>query len=181
MFRKSITALIGLLVCAHALGAFEVQVTIKKVDAEKNEIVLTGGGGQDHTVKVAKDAKFLDMAGKELKDGLKSKELKEGAAATATVEKEEGGPVLQRLQLGKKGAAPNPKRDPPPQVDLAKLKPLTDMGKEEYQGYKGGLYPDGKNERPADHEAAGLELAKKVQPLDASPARTARSCSYRWA
>ena len=51
-------------------------------------------------------------------------------------------------------------------VDTSKLVPLTDLGTDQYQGFTGGLYPDGKNERPALHEAAGLALAKQVQPLD---------------
>jgi dipeptidyl aminopeptidase/acylaminoacyl peptidase len=54
-----------------------------------------------------------------------------------------------------------------PRVDTSKLVPLTEMGTEQYQGFSGGLYPEGKNERPAHHEAAGLALAKQVQPLDA--------------
>jgi hypothetical protein len=53
-----------------------------------------------------------------------------------------------------------------PKVDTSKLKPLTEMGNDKYQGHDGGLYPGGKNERPAAHEAAGLALAKQVQPLD---------------
>jgi hypothetical protein len=61
----------------------------------------------------------------------------------------------------------------PPVVDraeLAKLRPLTEV--KEYKGHKGGLYPDGKNERPAAHEVAGVALAKKVRPLgrDGKPA-----------
>ncbi len=52
-------------------------------------------------------------------------------------------------------------------ADTSALKPLTELGSGEYKGVKGGLYPDGKNERPAPHEAMGVALAKKVQPLDA--------------
>ena len=51
-------------------------------------------------------------------------------------------------------------------MDTTGLKPLTDLGIGAYRGFKGGLYPDGKNERPAGHEAAGLALAKQVVPLD---------------
>jgi len=46
--------------------------------------------------------------------------------------------------------------------------PLTELGPGFYRGYQGGLYPSGKNARPAAHEAAGLALARHVQPLDAS-------------
>jgi hypothetical protein len=52
--------------------------------------------------------------------------------------------------------------------DASKLLPLTELGEKEYQGFRGGLYPDGKNRRPNDHERAGLALAKQVQPLDAA-------------
>ena len=49
----------------------------------------------------------------------------------------------------------------------SKLTPLTELGTAKYQGFQGGLYPGGKNERPAAHEIAGIALAKQVQPLDA--------------
>jgi hypothetical protein len=53
--------------------------------------------------------------------------------------------------------------------DTSKLKPLTDMGKDDdYYGFKGGLYPDVANQRPANHEKLGLELARRIQPLDAA-------------
>src|SRR5438105_7454696 len=44
---------------------------------------------------------------------------------------------------------------------------LADMGpSDEYHGYKGGLYPNVTNTRPAAHEQAGLLLGRQVQPLD---------------
>jgi PKD repeat protein len=46
--------------------------------------------------------------------------------------------------------------------------PLPDLGTGTYQGFQGGLYPNGANTRPAQHEAAGLALANQVKPLDAA-------------
>lgn len=48
------------------------------------------------------------------------------------------------------------------------LVPLTDLGTALYKGYQGGLYPDGSNLRPADHENAGLEIARSIRPLNAT-------------
>jgi hypothetical protein len=56
--------------------------------------------------------------------------------------------------------------DLPAKVDLTGFKPLTELGTSEYKGFKGGLYGEGKNERPEEHEAAGVAIAKKIQPLD---------------
>ena len=46
--------------------------------------------------------------------------------------------------------------------------PLPDLGAGTYQGFTGGLYPNGANTRPAQHEAAGLAAANQVKPLDAA-------------
>jgi hypothetical protein len=46
-------------------------------------------------------------------------------------------------------------------------KPLTELGGDKYKGVEGGLYPDGRNDRPPAHEAVGLSLSRAVQPLDA--------------
>ncbi len=50
--------------------------------------------------------------------------------------------------------------------------PLTELGSNEYirmdgrsTGYSGGLYPNGSNLRPPQHEAAGLVLSRQIQPL----------------
>ena len=47
-------------------------------------------------------------------------------------------------------------------IDTSHLKPLTELGTGKYQGFEGGLYPSGKNQRPPAHEQAGLALAKQV-------------------
>lgn len=170
MFLRFVGAVFGLVLIAGSLIAFEGEVTLKKVDAENGVLVL-GAGGNEKTVKVAQDAKFLDAQGKALTDGLKSKELKEGIQATVTVEREGDEFVLKSLRIGKSVKSPIQRNEgtfqAPATIRRIDLKPLTELGKEKYQGFEGGLYPGGQNERPAAHEAAGLSLAKKVQPLDA--------------
>ncbi len=53
--------------------------------------------------------------------------------------------------------------------------PLNDLGANEYvrmdgtpTGYIGGLYPDGLNNRPPTHEAAGVDIATQITPLNAA-------------
>ena len=51
----------------------------------------------------------------------------------------------------------------------ANLVPFNDLGPRPYDyGYFGGLWEDGSNTIPADHLAAGLERARRIQPLDAN-------------
>src|SRR5262249_32943870 len=97
--------------------------------------------------------------------GEPAKELREGVDVKFKVAQQNGEEVLVRLLIlgGPGQARPDIGKLP----DTSALKPLTELGKEKYQGFEGGLYPDGKNERPAAHEKAGLELARKVVPLDA--------------
>ena len=52
-------------------------------------------------------------------------------------------------------------------------KPLTELGNTPYvrmggqkTEFTGGLYPDGSNQRPAEHEAAGLAIAAQITPLN---------------
>lgn len=76
-------------------------------------------------------------------------------------------PELQRPGVLFGMAPPGPRnQSQPPPADLSALKPLTEMAQGQYHGYPGGLYPGGRNERPAAHEAAGRTLAARVQPLD---------------
>jgi hypothetical protein len=106
---------------------------------------------------------------------LKHTGLKPGVAVMFRPQLKDGKPVLEGLKLiGSANSAADPCgnvgewiRQPPPKVDMSQVKPLTDMSPDErYKGFQGGLYPDGKNGRPADHTTAGLALAKQIRPLD---------------
>ncbi len=169
MQRLFLTAALGLVLVSSSLLGFEVPGTIHKVDAEKR-LLYVHAGGQDRTVKIAPDAKILDKDGKPLGDGLKARELKEGAVVTLTVERGDGGPVIQGIRLGSqlpnKGQQANKGNfTPKPSVGL---KPLTEMtAADRYKGEDGGLYGGGKNEPPAALQAAAQKEASKIVPLDA--------------
>lgn len=46
------------------------------------------------------------------------------------------------------------------------VKPLTELGTGTYQGYMGGLYPEGSNSPPAAHMQGGLLSVGSIVPLD---------------
>ena len=79
------------------------------------------------------------------------------------------GVMAQRRQRPKQGGAGNEefaKKNPP--RESTGFVPLSDSGTKQYQGEAGGLYPNGQNTAPAAHAAAGVKLARTIQPLDAS-------------
>jgi hypothetical protein len=159
--------LVGCAFFTHSLTAQEgiQRGKVKKVDAAKGIITITMDG-KDQDFTVAEDTRIVDAAGRPAKDGLKHEGFTPGAAVMFKLGAKDGKTVLVGLKLAG-DAQPNPVGQAPPPVDLSKVKPLTDMSPdEEYKGFKGGLYPDGKNERPEKHEAAGVALSKQVQPLD---------------
>jgi len=158
--RRMLLAAVGLLLIAGGLLAFEVPGTIKKVDADKN-VLYVHAGGQDRTVKVADDAKFLDKDGKPLADGLKSKELKDGTTVTLTVEPVDGRPTIKVIRLGGQIEAPVGKSS-------VGLKPRTEMSADDrYKDEDGGLYGGGKNEPPPSHAAAARKEIEQIVPRDA--------------
>jgi hypothetical protein len=162
MFRLCVGVFtFGLALSLPAQGGIQ-KGKLKKVDADKGTVTITVDG-KDHDFAIVEETRIMGPGGAVLKDRLKDKRFKEGAPVRFKPGKKDGKTVLVGLQL----VGDNPIQRPPDKVDLSKLVPLTDMKDKEYQGFKGGLYPDGKNERPTRHEAAGLALAKNVQPLDA--------------
>jgi hypothetical protein len=70
--------------------------------------------------------------------------------------------ILDGLKFGSPPGPGRPGGDPPEIVDTSTLKPLTELQTGKYQEFEGGLYPGGANERPDDHEASGLALARTV-------------------
>src|SRR5262245_34003443 len=112
-----------LLLITKSAIAFEVEGTIKKIDADGGMLVVQAGG-QERNVAVAPDARILDAAGKVLVGGLKAKELREGTDATFTLERGQGRPIITSIQLGKR----NPGSDSVSGGrDSVGLKPLTEM------------------------------------------------------
>jgi hypothetical protein len=165
--RRGIVAVAAALVlCAGPAAAFETLGIVKKVDVDAN-VLHVFAGGKDRVVKLSKGVKVLGDDGKPLADGLKSKELKEGAEVTLTVETEDGAPAIKAIRLGKHvGAGPGPAEGGKPSVGL---KPLTEMtATDRYKGEDGGLYGGGRNEPPEAHLAAAKREAAKVVPLDES-------------
>lgn len=162
--RHRFLACAVLALCAAGLVAQQrpQRARIKRVDPDRMIITLTVDG-KDRELLVTGETRFLNVPGKDNKDRLRNKGLEPGADVMFLAGRRDGKDVLRGLKLGTE-----PLRPPPPEkVDTSKFKPLTLLGTGKYRGFEGGLYPGGKNERPAAHEKAGLALAGKVQPLDA--------------
>ena len=167
MARIVVCAGCVLMVLACKALALEAVGTIKKIDADK-KVVVVFAGGQDRTLKAEKNLKVVDEQGKDLPDGLKSKELKEGTTVTITVERQQQQLLLTQLRLG--GAAPaRPGGNDTRRKSGEKLglKPLTEMAADDsYRGEDGGLYGAGRNVPPAGHEAAARKETAQIVPRD---------------
>jgi hypothetical protein len=135
--------------------------TVKAIDAEKGTITITVGG-KDETFTLTAGTKVMSADGKAVAKPFEDKLFAPGAAVMFKSSTKNGQTVLVGLKAGEaKGGQPQPK------FDTSKLKTLHELGTEKYQGYAGGLYPEGKIERPKDHDTAGLALAKAIRPLGA--------------
>jgi len=134
---------------------------IKAIDLDRLIVTLTTADDRERVLAVIAETRIFDAAGKDQRERLQG--FKVGADVFFKPARKAGLEVLVGIKLVN-AAGPSPK---PAVVDTSKLKPLPELGSEEYQGFKGGLYPEGKNERPTAHEAAGLAIARSVQPLDA--------------
>lgn len=160
MNRFTPVVILSLLCSVSSLGAQETnRGKVKKVDADKLVVTLTVDD-KDRDFHVLPKTRFLGREDEPISKVLG--DLKPGTEVMFRAQERDGKHVLIGLRIG--GA---PKKELP-KVDTSKLVPLTELGAKEYQGFTGGLYPGGKNERPEAHEKAGLALARSARPLDAA-------------
>ncbi|HEY1380896.1 MAG TPA: hypothetical protein VGF55_29110 [Gemmataceae bacterium] len=134
---------------------------IKAVDADKHTVTITADG-KDETFTLTDRTRVMDASNQPVKEPFK--DLASGAAVMFKADTRNGRTVLVGVKLAGDAAA---RRDAPSRFDTSHLKPLNELGAGQHQGYEGGFYPGGRNDRPAAHEAAGLALARQVRPLDA--------------
>src|SRR5437016_3270955 len=99
MLHRFVFTIFVLLACAGGLHAIDGRGTIKKVDADKGTIVVSFANTPDRTMKVAGDARFVGLDDKDLPDGLKAKELVEGAAVTVRMDPDGKELVVKVLML----------------------------------------------------------------------------------
>ena len=108
MFRTALCALFTLAIVTANVRAEDIRGQLKKVDADKGLITLTigplpgsaaGSAPAEKEFKVGKDAKIVDLAGKEIKDGLKAAVVKPGAAVIVTTSNQNGGVVVTQVKI----------------------------------------------------------------------------------
>lgn len=159
--------LVVALLCPSLLPAQEIlSGTLKKLDIPGKKVTVEIDGKQ-REFTLTDDTRVLNSSGKDLAEKLK--DFREGSAImVAPITRD--GKELRGIALGNRGGGNQPGRKndgKPVSPDTKSLKPLNELGASKYQDFEGGFYPGGKNERPKDHEAAGLKLARQVQPLNA--------------
>ena len=144
-------------------GAGLVRGRIKKIDLDNLKLTLTIDG-KDRELNLTETTQVLGINAATLKERMK--DVREGLDVHFREIQRDGKSIVEGLRLASSvpGDRADPNRNPPPPP--ADLRPLTDLGKGEYHGNQGGLYPQGSNSRPQGHEDVGLRLAGQIQPLD---------------
>jgi hypothetical protein len=156
----------GFLLAQQARQGRPLSGTIVKLDVEKGELTIRTADGKEHDVAVVEETRIRAIDGSPVKGRLRAPEIKVDAAVMFKVGKAAGKrAVLEGLKLVGPDGAGNSGGGPQKKIDTAAIKPLTELGSGKYKDYEGGLYPGGGNERPGDHEAAGVALAKTIAPL----------------
>jgi hypothetical protein len=122
MFRTALGSLFALAILAANVQAADFFGTLKKVDADKGILLVAGGPmgaptlgavlpapekqAEERSFQLDKDTKILDLAGKELKDGLKAATVKPGATVIVTTENKNGAMKVTQVKIGGVNSAP---------------------------------------------------------------------------
>jgi Cu/Ag efflux protein CusF len=137
---------------------------VKTIDVDGRTITLIVGG-KDLALVLTDQTRIRGVRGETLAEQWKS--LEPGANVMFVAADRDGRKVLIGLILlgmtDSSGSGDNKLVSP----EHAKLRPLDELGTNQYQSYVGGLYSHGHNMRPREHETEGLKLAAQVRPLDA--------------
>lgn len=139
------------------------QGVIKAVDVNAAKITIDVGG-KSIDVFATEQTDFRRIMGDTLTVRLGT--LKQDQRVAFVASKNENRQVLTGIMPSERDMPPPGDRSQRVSPDHSSFKPLTELGQEKYHDFTGGLYPDGKNDRPATHEQAGLALAKQIQPLN---------------
>lgn len=107
MLRKFVCAVFVLFVgVGFVIAADEMmKAKIEKVDLEKGRITIKGDGADAKPINInveKQKTKLLGADGKELADGIKSKDLKEGTEVTVTFEKKDNKTTYKEIKINKK-------------------------------------------------------------------------------
>jgi hypothetical protein len=166
MLRFALPAVAVLALWVNLAPAVDYHGTISKIDVEKGVVVLKTRSGQNASLPVAKDVKVYDTMGKELADGLKAKDLREGVEVTfkRVRHKGEEQEAIQVIFLGDRQRRMVGDGSPRTTVGFTPLSEMTATDK--YLGEDGGLYGGGKNEPPEQLRAALKQETERVVPLD---------------
>lgn len=141
---------------------------IKKIDRDKGTVVIAHDGKEDE-FNIADSTRLMDIAGKPIGERLRDERLKPGALIFFKPNGDDRKTLLGMKLRGPNQGRPAAAGGPRPAMvntDTSDLKPLDELGRGDYHGFQGGLYPGGENRRPTEHEAAGLKLAAQIKPLD---------------
>ena len=152
---------------------------IKNFDAQQGVVTIATPDGADVEASIVPQTMFRDANNQDIA-GAREKGIPAGTTVMFRAEERGGKMVLVGMRLpgdggGKQKAGGQAKAggqkgnfaSPPPPRDSIGVKPLTELGNEQYKGESGGLYGNGNNDPPAPQQEAAKKAVAKIQPLDA--------------
>ncbi len=138
----------------------------KSLDLESGLVTITTAEGVDVECTIVPQTMFRDGKGQPITD-FKEKGLPAGTDVMFLSRNRDGKNILVGLKLpGQSGGNRPDVPPPPPPRESVGVKPLTELGDDNYKGETGGLYGNGSNEPPATQQNAAKLAAARIVPLD---------------